>query len=186
MTASRRAAAPRPLRRQAQAGFTLIEIMVVVFIMGILISMASLSMGNRSAEERMDVEARRMQRVLELAIEEAELKGVDLGLRLTAEELQVLALDQERNWVQYAEAGPLRTREIPPPFSLQLFVEGRAVPPAVDETDKDKKLEPQVMLLSSGEVTAFSLDLKAAGMKAYYRLDADALGKLKLEHKEPT
>lgn len=187
MSASGRAAPLELNYVRREAGFTLIEIMVVVFIMGILMSMVALSMGNRSAEDRLDTEARRLQRVLELAMEEAELKGIDLGLRLTAGEVQLLALDQDKKWIPYAEDGPLRSREISPPFSMQLFVEGRAVAPAADTSDDDdKKIEPQVLLLSSGEVTAFAMELKATGLKDYYRLDADVMGKLTLDHKGPT
>lgn len=168
---------------RAQAAFTLIEIMVVVVIIGILATLVSLSMGNRALDDRMQVEAQRLQRVLQLALEEAEMKGIDLGLRFASDRIQLLALDADREWIEYTETGPLRSRELPPPFAVELFVEGRALPPAADG-DGARKIEPQVLLLSSGEVTAFGLNLRAPGYKPYYRLDADALGQLKLERKD--
>ena len=171
--------------RRLQRGFTLIEIMVVTVIIGILATLVSLSIGNRALDDRMEVEARRLVQVLQLAQEEAEIKGVILGLRFTEEQVQLLALDEERKWSQYAAAGPLRSRALPQPFTVELFIEGRAVPPASAlEDGADSDNEPQVLLLSSGEVTAFGLNLRAPGHQPYFRLDADALGQFVMTRKE--
>ena len=161
--------------------------MVVTVIIGILATLVTLSIGNRALDDRMEVEAGRLQRVLQLALEEAEMKGLVLGLRFTEERIELLALDEERRWSEYTQAGPLRSRSLSPPFYVELFIEGRAVPPASDSTDsKDEEIEPQILLLSSGEITAFGLNLRAPGHKPYFRLDADALGRFALARKEST
>ncbi len=42
-----------------------------------------------------------------------------------------------------------------------------------------QRLTPQVLLLSSGEITPFVLELTAPGLTASYRIEADALGRIK-------
>ena len=42
------------------------------------------------------------------------------------------------------------------------------------------KMTPQVMVLSSGEMTPFLLQLTAPGLDVGYRLEADALGRVQL------
>ena len=58
-------------------GFTLIEIMVVMVIIGIMALMIGLSVGNRSSEDRMEAEARRIQQLLQFASDEAQAKGLE-------------------------------------------------------------------------------------------------------------
>lgn len=158
--------------------------MVVVVIIGILATLVSLSVGNRALDDRMELEANRLNRILQLASEEAETKGIEIGFRYTEDKFQLLALDKDGRWADYTESGPLRSREVPAPFYLELFIEGRAVPPAQDSQDREKKIEPQAILLSSGEVTAFTLNLRARGYKPFFKLNADALGKFVLNRKE--
>src|SRR5688572_26137014 len=112
--------------------------MVVVVIIGVLTGFAVLSIGNRALDDRLQAEAQRVDRVLELALEEAELKGIELGVRLTGEEYQVLVLGPDGKWLPYDGDPILRTRPIGDPFRYELRVEGRVVPPAVDSKDKDK------------------------------------------------
>ncbi|HVT35843.1 MAG TPA: type II secretion system minor pseudopilin GspH [Nevskiaceae bacterium] len=176
----------RPTRMLRQSGFTLIEMMVVTIVIGIIATFFSFSMGHRVMDDRMDNEAARMERILQLASEEAETKGIDIGVRYTPERMELLARDDDGNWKEYAEGGPLRTRAVSDPFYTELFVEGRAVAPAQDsqDPDKQKKIEPQFFLLSSGEVTPFALNVRARGYKPYYHIEADALGHFKLERHE--
>lgn len=161
-----------------EAGFTLIELLVVIVIIGILATFATMSIGNRALDDRLEVESQRLEQTLKLALEEAETKGIDIGFRYTLEQYQFLAINKEGNWAPYAVSGPLRSRPIPAPFYLELRVEDRPVQAASDITEsKDKKIEPQILLLSSGEVTAFTLEIKAENYAPHYRVQSDVLGK---------
>ena len=190
-----------------EAGFTLIEIMVVMVIIGILATFVSLSIGNRSTEDRLQAESKRLQQLVLFATEQAQVQGVEIGLRLTTDGFEFLSMDDNGLW-QSIDDGTLRPREIAAPFYLELTVEGQKVKPiAVDrqkereqrENDKKKdeddgkldldskpknRPQPQVFLLSSGDATAFSLDLKLKNFAAYYRLDCDVLSRCKLERQQ--
>lgn len=159
-----------------QAGFTLIEILVVVLIIGVLVTFATLSIGDRALVDKLDSEVQRLEQLFRLAQEEAELKGVELGFRHTDERYQFLAIGPEGSWVPIGD-GPLRERAIPAPLSLSLRVEGRAVPPA-QEVQENQLVEPQVLILSSGELNEFSLEISAAGLSVHYRIDGNLLGRI--------
>lgn len=158
--------------------------MVVVVIIAILATLVTLSVGNRALDDRLETEVARLQRVLQLAAEEAELKGIEIGVRITETTIHLLARDRDNQWNSYAETGPLRSRPIIEPFYLELFVEGRAIAPAQETGDEKTPIEPQLLLLSSGEVTAFGLNYRARGYTPYFRLDGDALGKFTLARKQ--
>jgi general secretion pathway protein H len=169
--------------RGARAGgFTLLEILIVVVIIGVVASFALLSIGSRALEDRLDTEARRLHELLALAADEAVLQGVELGFVQTDEGYAFLALKDGR-WLPLEAGGTLRGRLLAEPLYLQLRVEGRPVKP-VSLAEPDRELKPQVLLLSSGEATEFSLDVRAREFLPHYRLSGDVLGRVKLERRE--
>lgn len=162
----------------AVGGFTLLEVLVVVLIIGIIVTFAMLSLGSRALDDQLETEARRLQQLFALANEEAAVQGADFGWRQTREGYEFLALDESGQWAGIA-AGPLRARALAEPLYLELRVEGRAVPPAAQG-----EALPQVLLLSSGDTTAFRVDLRAAGYQPYFRLEGDALGRLRMARQD--
>ena len=61
-------------------GFTLLEIIVVIAVIGILISLAGLSVGNTVSSQRVDRSAERLLKVVALAEEQAVLSGKPIGI----------------------------------------------------------------------------------------------------------
>lgn len=174
------------LRSARPAGFTLLEVLIVITIIGILAAVVGLKIGNRALDDRMQAEAERFHQLLQLAQEETQVKGIALGLRFTTTGYQFLTLNDKGLWVEYG-SGVLRPRRIEPPFFTELHVEGRMVAPAQDQpqggapNDPKNKLQPQILLLPGGETTAFALDLKALNYPSWFHLEADALGRIKQE-----
>lgn len=161
-------------------GFTLLEVLVVVIIVGVLVTFATLSVGNRALADQLQLEARRLNATLRLALEEAELKGQIIGFRYTPEYYEFLSPGPEGRWEPRID-GPFRRRALAEPLQVNLRVEDRTVAPARDAQDQEKGPEPQILLLPNGEVSAFSLALSADGVDEFYRVDADALGRFEFQ-----
>jgi general secretion pathway protein H len=167
-------------RGRIDGGFTLLEVLVVVLIIGIIVTFAVLSLGNRALDDRLETEARRLQQLIALAAEESEIQGLDYGWSYTLDGYKFLGLDNSGQWVNLP-GSTLRPRPLVDPLYLDLRVEGRAMGPSSID---NKTEEPQILLLSSGETTAFRLELRARDYKPFYRLEGDALGRFKFQRFE--
>lgn len=174
---------------RAAGGFTLLEIMVVIFIIGILATLVTLAIGNRPIDDRLDNEAARIEQLLRMAQDDAEVRGIAIGVRLTQDGYEFMAQDDKSHWVDYTQDGSLHPRRFTYPFVAQLQIEGRLVPPAQDaqsgdlNLDDPKKIRPQILLLPGGESTEFAIDVGAPGYPVYYHIEADALGHLLRERR---
>src|SRR3546814_16301834 len=102
--------------------------MVVVFIIGILVTFATLSISSRVLSDQLENEAQRLQALFEMAGEDAEMHGMEVGFVHTDVGYAFLATSPEGRWVPIT-TGPLRPREVKAPITLDLHVEGRSVPP---------------------------------------------------------
>ena len=152
-------------------GFTLLEVLVVLFIIGIIVSFAGLSVNQRDSRLVED-EARRLHGLLQIASEEAVFKGQELALQFNPRSYAFMKLEAEQ-WQALDEDRLLRERELPEGIELQLSLEG------VSARLTDATPAPRIFLLSSGEVTPFELIL-AAPQSEKYLLRGDLSGKLEL------
>ena len=64
------------------SGFTLLELLVVLLIVGILVSLLTLSVGLVGADSAQRREAERIEALVQLAGEETMLHGIEMGLRV--------------------------------------------------------------------------------------------------------
>ncbi|MGB5062710.1 MAG: type II secretion system minor pseudopilin GspH [Candidatus Competibacter sp.] len=156
-------------------GFTLLEVMVVMLLIGIMTSFALLSVGG-GPQERLAEEGQRLAALMELHQQEAILRGELRGIRFTRTGYAILSLNEQGEWQPPAATTTLVRRALPEDIALGLWVDGR---PA--ELAAAGRL-PQVLLLASGEATEFVAVFGFTddrGLDApMYRVAGDTLGRL--------
>jgi general secretion pathway protein H len=166
---------PGPSAREASAGFTLIEVMVVVVIIGILINFAVLSLRSHSPADQLNDEAQRLRSLLQIAGEEALLRSSFIGVDITETGYGFLRLEEE-TW-QPVEDTLFRDRELPEDVQISITT---AQPPG-DEDDDEEKRTPEIILMNSGEITPFDLKISSLQSDDYFRLSGNETGELNLE-----
>ena len=164
------------------AGFTLLEVMVVMVLIGIIFSFAMLSMRGDDVAQMMDREARRLETLLALANDEAIVRGEELGVRFDDDGYAFLVLAMD-GW-KPPDDSLLKAYTLPADIRMQLEVEGEQ---SLDTQDPEKEAEtpPQVLILSSGEMTPFSVTFSSGLSEYSYRLEASLMGEVSREREGP-
>ena len=160
-------------------GFTLIELLVVLLLIGIIVSVAVMSM-TFSRDDTLEREARRLHAVMELGAERALIESREFGLILQPDGYRFAEL-LEGEWqrITEPERREFAEREFPPGVRLEVEVDGL---PGDREPGESEDNRPSILLLSSGEMTPFRLLLTDTGNEAErYRLEGNLVGRLALE-----
>ncbi len=164
------------------SGFTLLEVLVVVVIIGILTSMAVISVNVLGGDHEMQQEAERLQAILLQTREDAILQSRDIGMRLDETGYEFLAYDgRVERWNAVGDDPLLRERSLPEGLRLSLRLEDRNVQlkPRQPATDRDP-IQPQVILQGSGEVLPFDIGFARDGTQEKRRVSGTVEGKIEL------
>lgn len=156
-------------------GFTLLELLAVLVIIGVIVSFAGLSVGQH-ASRTLQEEAERLNSLLRLASEEAVLQGQEFALQFSLKDYRFMTFDGEQ-WQPIEDDNMFRARELPPGLEVELELEG------VKAGFGDEEHPPRIFILSSSEMTPFALTLRMADEEAY-TLEGSLNGKLTLTRRE--
>lgn len=162
---------PRPLTK----GFTLIEILVVIILVGLLAALAVVNMGGSGQVREMDNKVRELYLLMQTASEQAILNNEELGLRLLDDGYQFVIFDDtSRKWAEQGER-LFRPRSLPEWMEVTPFIEDGLPTLAGD----DDKLTPDLVFFSSGEVTPFELEFTiGSDSDRKHRLSSDGINGL--------
>lgn len=153
--------------RRACRGFTLLELMIVVALIGVLLGMVSFATGpNPARQARQQAEA--IVRLIEQLRDRAVLDGQEFGLRLSREGYRALRLDAQ-GWRPLSVLEPW-AEEVHP----QLQLDGYPVQLGADQGPA------QLLMLSSDEISAFNLTL-ASEERHWLSLGSDGLGEVRID-----
>lgn len=180
-TSSSSALRPCTAARRA-SGFTLLEVLVVIVIIGVITSMAVISVKVLGGDHEMEQEAERLQALLTQVREEATLQSRDLGLRVDETSFEFLEYDSRmERWRAVVGDPLLRERTLPQGLRLALRLEDRAtkLEPRQPETDRNP-IFPQVILQASGDLTPFDLVFSRDGTKEQRRLSGTPEGRIEV------
>jgi general secretion pathway protein H len=153
-----------------QRGFTLVEILVVMVIIGVLAAGALLSLGTLGQDRQLDTERDRLLTLLDVVREQAGMQSNEYGLRCFAGGYEFVVYQPRAGlWQRITDDRTLRRRHLPDGLLLSLVVDGRAV---VLPKEGAKEAAPQVLLYSSGELNPFELTLRRDGVPGGFRIAA--------------
>lgn len=171
---------------QRQRGFTLIELLVVMVIIAMFSGMIVLSIGDNFSRE-LRAEAERFQRLVVAASDEAIYTSSQLGVVIDKNRYSLVRFDAiSQNWLPF-KGQAFRLHSLPESMRVIWAVEGFSRPGSdtapqdlsfgsnnkIDKLDGDEfskgeandaitlNIMPQILMLSSGEVTAFTVDFLA-------------------------
>ena len=160
---------------------------MVLVVVGIMVSLAVLSFGVLGRDRQSEDESRRFWTVLQQAREEGEMQVEDLGIFISSTAYEYLRFDPRKDEWQPIEGDELfAQRELPEGLRFRLRLESREVVlkpnlPQRGDKDENKRNPPHIMVLSSGDVSPFELEIEREGQPALWRVTALADNNLRVE-----
>ncbi len=174
------------------SGFTLIELLVSIVIIGIVLSIAVLSLSLVGDDREIRREAQRLMAIIDIAKDDAVLQGREFGVEFTLSGYRFVEYDAfSALWLEVPGEDLLRLRALPEDFELDLFLEEKRVSlhenPAELSAEDDtgptpaaRNYAPHVMIFSSGDMTPFELHINRLTDDLIVAMQADILGNMKL------
>lgn len=162
--------------RRGSSGFTLLEVLVVMVVIGLLAGLVSLAQSDSGGQQALR-EAERLRSLIGLLREDALLSHRDFGLRIDADGYSVQRLGLDGAW---HPAPGYRPQHLPDTLRLHLERDDASPAPAAGASRNG----PQLLVLSSDEVSPFTLQLEYRQVPML-SLSSDGLEEVRLESLAP-
>jgi len=177
------------------------EILVVIVIIGVMVSAATLAIGVLGKDSQVEDQSRRFWAVLRQAREESELQGLDVGVQVSPTDYEFLRFNpRETVWVPIAYDQLYAPRKLPEGLRFRMWLDGREVvlkapvkkkeQEEPKDEDKDGKPDvdrdqppPQIVILASGEIMPFELQIERDGAPSLWRVVGQADNDLRVERR---
>lgn len=140
--------------RARQTGFTLIEILVVLIIVGLLAALAVFNMAGSSQQRELENEVRELFLLMQTVRDQAVLNNLEMGLLLEDDGYRFVAFQDDTGEWKASGERVFRKRPLPEWLAVTSFVESDT-PRLASVEDR---LRPDVVFFSSGETTPFELE----------------------------
>jgi type II secretion system protein H len=189
-----------------QRGFTLIEILVVVVIIGVVVLGAILSLGATGKDSQLERERDRLSALMAYVHERGGMLTLEYGIRCGQHGYRFVYFDNITNqWAPETVDDTLRPRRLPAGLALQMLVEGRPIvlddkaltlsksattpaggtvstlgdmPSSFSNQLADNS--PQIMLFSNGDTNTFALTIARDGIGRSATLQSQSDGSIKV------
>jgi type II secretory pathway pseudopilin PulG len=180
------AAHSRPSSRAR--GYSLLELLVVMFVIITITSMVSLVVSSGGEDIRLEAQVRQLADTAQYALDEAQFTGRDYGLLLER-------VEEEGEWVyawtwrervidgwRLPESGKDLFEEQRLPVGLEMELEIENAPFSELELDSEgERRGPQVVLYASGETTVGAINVRrTSDSELLWRIEWDLLGRFEV------
>lgn len=108
-----------PLIRHRSAGFTLLEMLLTVFLIGLMIGLVAIKI-DRNADDIAKLEARRFVALVDHLRDEATFTGLPMGIEVSKTDGRYRFWELTDKWTQIDKIEVLRERVVPDPIILEL------------------------------------------------------------------
>ncbi|TCI01436.1 type II secretion system protein GspH [Corallincola luteus] len=183
--------------RLAAQGFTLLEVLLVTALMALVSVGVVLSLNLAGPQETLEQEASRFSALVEMAAEQALMRGEEYGMRVDDKQYQFYRLDDEQKWQPIEDDKLFSTRAWPDIVTAELTLDdlpweqenkltkqGSMFEGVEIEREEDKDAKPQILIFSSGDLTPFSLLLSLQDVSddeiAFFRVNGHDTGNVEL------
>ena len=157
-------------------GFTLIELMVVMVVVGLLVSLVGMNIGGGGERRELTEVTRTLYLRMQAAADEAVLTSQEIGIRFEEDNrYRFLVFDRnEAKWVPESHGG-LPGGRLPEWAEFELDSEGDSGS-GTGLGDSDAELLPHIVFFSSGLMTPFELSIWWRGhQEAVHRIQSDGV-----------
>lgn len=163
-----------------QLGFTLIEIMLVLALIGVMVSLVQISFRDDQLENDLQKESRKFAALFETAAEYSMLNNVEIGLVVNDEGYQFVGYDGTR-WTSIPQQETFTDYTLPEHIAIELQLEDLQIDETVlftkdtykveednfgsfslEENEEEEKIIPQVVILSGGDISPFKITFSPA------------------------
>lgn len=157
-------------------GFTLIEVLIVIFIISIVTSVALLSIGHNE-NKKIETFTNELTQVVSLAEEQAMLQPVILGIAFQENSFQFLRYEHDKDekesrWIPLND-NVLGKHEIPQGVNVEVKVQH------VNMAEVKEKINvPQIIFSTNGDITPFTIRVGKKGKKPRHAIIGEADGHL--------
>lgn len=128
-----------------KSGFTLLEILIVIVIVGITLTFALLAFGDFGSKRRIIVAAEQFANYVKLAQQQAILEAGTMGVKLHPDGYRVMRYTIDGYWQNISDQGIFAFQSLPSTAHMQW------------QTSRESKKTPDIIITASGDMTPFSV-----------------------------